>query len=109
LDYFTFVKCAGFVMYLPGEKEFGIYTDGQGQVVQRLADYTEAYINDRMDKVFFKRLIEDWLEFDITKTTKFDDAMGAAFTLVAVKSKAYKRSIEASRDVNEYFKMYQAS
>ena len=37
-------------MYLPGEDEPGIYTDGTGNVVQMSCRYTEAYINKNIKK-----------------------------------------------------------
>jgi hypothetical protein len=109
LDYFTFAKCAAFVMYLPGQKEFGIYTDGHGTVVQAIADYTEAYINDRIEKTFFKSLINDWLNFEIKNTLKYDEAMAAGFALVAARVKSYKRQVDSGRDVSDYFPTYQAN
>lgn len=108
-DYFSKHNCEGFLMKLPGEKEAGIYSDGQGQTHQLIADYTEAYINEFIQKVYFIELIEDWLEFDIGNTTKHDDSMAAGYTLIAARQKIYKRAVDAGRDVDDYFDTYKAT
>lgn len=107
-DFYKAKNCEGFLMKLPGEDDYGIYTDGAKQTHQLLADYTEAYINEHIDKVYFKKLIEEWLLFDIGKTTQFDTAMAAGFTLIAAKDKVYTRQVESTKDVSNYFRMYQA-
>jgi hypothetical protein len=108
-DFFKMHKCEGFLMKLPGETEPGIYSDGQGRTLQMIADYTEAYINEHIKKVFFIELIDDWLEFDIGNTTKFDDSIGAGLTLIAARQKVYKRSIEGGRDIDDYFDTFKAT
>lgn len=89
---FTNWNCAGFLMWLPGEVEPGIYTDGTGTVVQMICNYTESYINQFIKKCYFKTLmrkITGWLDFKVEDTQKFDEPMGAGFTLIAVKGKKY--------------------
>jgi hypothetical protein len=108
-DYFHAKSCEGFLMKLPGETEYGIYTDGHKTVHQMLADYTEAYINEHIEKVFFKDLLEEWLLFDVGATTKFDSAMAAGFSLIAARDKAYQRRIEDTKDVSNYFKLRKAT
>lgn len=86
--------CEGFLMWLPGEVEPGIATDGKGTVTQMICNYTEAYINQFIKKVFFKSLIRKetgWLGFKVEDTQTFDEPMGAGFTLIAVKGKRYTR------------------
>lgn len=107
-DFYKPRNCEGFLMKLPGEDDYGIYTDGAKQTHQLLADYTEAYINENIEKVYFKKLVEEWLLFDIGKTTQFDTAMAAGFTLIAARNKIYHRTIESTKDVSNYFRMYQA-
>lgn len=108
-EHFRDANCTSFLMKLPGEDDYGIYSDGHGKTHQLFADYTEAYINEHIEKVFFKDLIKEWLEFDIGATTKFDLAMAAGATLVAVRQKLYQRTVEAARDVSQYFKTYSAA
>jgi hypothetical protein len=84
-DYFTQRGYGHFLMYLPDEKEPGIYAGTQTH--QELCESTEEFINNKIDKCLFKNLIQQWLEFDIGDTEKYDEAMGAGWTLVAAKSK----------------------
>lgn len=107
-DFYRTKNCEGFLMKLPGEDDYGIYTDGAKQTHQLLADYTEAYINENIEKVYFKKLLEEWLLFDIGKTTAYDTAMAAGFALIAARDKVYNRTVESTKDVSNYFRMYQA-
>lgn len=79
-------------MWLPNEVEPGIYTDGKGNTVQMICDYTEAYINKNIKKVYFPSLISQksgWLGFAVDDTQKSDEAMSSGFALIAAKSKKY--------------------
>jgi hypothetical protein len=90
--YFQVEKCSGFLMWLPNEVEPGIYTDGKGNTVQMICDYTEAYINKNIKKVYFPSLISQksgWLGFAVDDTQKSDEAMSSGFALIAAKSKKY--------------------
>lgn len=107
-DFYKAKCCEGFLMKLPGEDDYGIYTDGAKQTHQLLADYTEAYINAHIEKVFFKKMLEEWLLFDIGATQKWDTAMAAGFTLIAARDKAYTRAIESTKEVTDYFRIYKA-
>lgn len=107
--YFTSRDCDGFLMKLPGEQDYGLYSDGHKIVHQQLADYTEAYINEHIDKVLYKDLLEDWLKFDIGNTTPYDLAMAAGYTLIAAREKIYKHeSVSIHKDISDYFKIYKA-
>ncbi len=81
-------KCRGFLIYLPGEEEPGIVTDGGGKIVQTISNYTESYINENIHKVWFERLMNNntgWLGFKVDDTQKFDEPMACGFTLIAAK------------------------
>jgi|SRR5580692_5756150 len=108
-DYFINNRCQHFLMKLPGEDDYGLYSDGRGKMIQLLSDYTEAYINEFIHKVFFSDLIEEWLEFDPGDTTKFDRSIGAGMTLIASKKHKPRNQSDSNRDVTEYFKIYKAS
>ena len=71
-------------MYLPGTIKPGL--SGSVKTHQQIAEITEDYIENNIGKVCFPELIKDWLEFDISKTTKFDAAMAAGYTLIADKN-----------------------
>lgn len=106
--YFKEANCENFLMRLPGEDDYGVYSDGKKIIHQLLCDYTEAYIDEHIEKVFFKDLIREWLEFDIDKTTAYDLAMAAGYTLIAAREKLYKRTVMETRDVGDYFRIYKA-
>lgn len=101
-------NCEGFLMRLPGEDSPGLYSDGSGKTHQLICDLTEDYIDKNIKKVFFKKLIKEWLEFTIDKTTAFDRAMASGYTLIAAKKKAYRNTSDYTRDLTEYFKVYKA-
>lgn len=100
------VSCEGFLMRMPGETDYGLYSDGHGKTHQLICDLTEDYIDKHIKKVFFKRLIQDWLEFDIAKTTIYDESMAAGYTLIAARRKTYRALNEGNREVTEYFKIF---
>ncbi len=100
--YFNSKKCGGFLMWLSGEVEPGIYTDGQGRTLQQICDYTEAYIEKNIHKVYFKSLLESeagWLGFDVGNTQKFDEAMASGFSLIAAKQKRMIKQQQTNKNV----------
>lgn len=103
-DYFKEMNCEAFLMYLPGEVEPGVYTDGKGTVVQLICNYTSAYIKEFIKKVFFKKLIRKdcgWLGFKVEETQVFDRPMAAGITLIAVKGKRYSKPIVHTRNIED--------
>jgi hypothetical protein len=101
---FTTWNCSGFLMWMPGEVEPGIYTDGTGTVVQMICNYTESYINQFIKKCHFKTLmrkITGWLDFKVEETQKFDEPMAAGFTLIAVKGKKYSKPQDKTRSIED--------
>jgi len=97
-------NCSGFLMWMPGEVEPGIYTDGTGTVVQMICNYTEAYINQFIKKCNFKSLmrkVTGWLDFKVEETQKFDEPMAAGFTLIAVKGKKYSKPQDQTRSIQD--------
>ena len=90
--YFQVERCAGFLMWLPREVEPGIYSDGKGNTVQMICDYTESYISKNVSKVYFPELLglnSGWLGFSVEDTQKFDDAMASGVTLISAKAKRF--------------------
>lgn len=81
LDYFKYRQYERFAMRLPGRKMPGIpgSTKTHGDIIA----FTEAFIYNHLDKVYFKELLDDWINFDPFNTTKFDAAMAAGYTLIA--------------------------
>ena len=100
--YFEEKLCSGFLTWIPGEVEPGIYTDGNGKTVQKICDYTEAYIEKNVNKVYFPSLLSEksgWLGFDVSDTQKFDDSMAAGFALIAAKMKRHYKPNESTSKV----------
>jgi len=100
--FFNYNKCGGFLMWLPKEVEPGIYTDGNGRTTQMICDFTEAYIEKNIEKVYFKSLMEEaagWLGFEVGNTQKYDEAMASGFSLIAAKQKRYIKEQDVKRNI----------
>jgi hypothetical protein len=102
MHYFDDRGYAPFLMWLPERNQPGIAASAKTH--QQIAELTEDYINKMHDRVYFKDLIQDWLEFDISKTTKFDLAMAAGYALIADQVKVNIRGTGQIRDVSDYFR-----
>jgi hypothetical protein len=112
-EHFSQWQCNGFLMWLPGEVEPGVFTGGSGQngLVQTICNYTEAYINEFYRNVYFKWLIDKpygWLGFKVEDTQKFDGPMAAGITLLAVKGKRYAIPNQQVRSIESIMPMYKA-
>jgi hypothetical protein len=104
-------KTYGFLMWLPGEQEPGITTDGAGKTTQMICNYTEQYINEHIKKVYFKSLIRKetgWLGFKVEDTERFDEPMGAGITFIAVKGKKYQLPNSQRNNIEDYIPYKQA-
>ena len=105
-SYFEDRGYQSFLMWLPGSLKPGI--SGSAKTHQQIAEITEDYIESNIDNVFFIDLIKDWLDFDISKTTKFDAAMAAGYTLIADRHIILKNEISKNKfiDAKNLFKKY---
>lgn len=102
-QYFQDSNCIGFLMYLPGEQEPGIYADGKGTVVQAICNHTSSYINDHIGKCFFKKLMQKdggWLGFKVEDTQKYDRPMAAGYTLISVKGMKKIKTSSENRNID---------
>lgn len=98
-------ECAPFLGWMPGEVEPGIITATGSTGVQMICNYTEAYINQHIQKVYFKSLIRKdtgWLGFKVEDTEKFDEPMAAGITLIKVKGTVRKMTVKHT-DLNDWF------
>lgn len=114
-EHFSQWKCGGFLTYLPGEQEPGIYTQsnsGAQSTVQIICNYTESYINEHINKVFFRSLIDKrtngWLAFKVDDTQDFDEPMAAGITLIAVKGKTYRLPNQSLNNIENILPYSQA-
>lgn len=102
MDYFETRGYGAFMTWLPDRAKPGIAASDNSK--QFGAELTDAYIKEAVDKVYFKELIQDWLEFRIENSTKYDLAMAAMWCLVAEAARNTKKQDDSVREVSEYFK-----
>jgi hypothetical protein len=102
MDYFEQRGYGDFMMWLPDRQKPGIAASDVSK--QFGAELTDAYIRESTDKIFFKELIIDWLEFKVDKSTAYDLAMSAMWCLVGEAAKTTKKDLTAVREVGEYFR-----
>ncbi len=101
MHYFNDRGYSDFLMWLPGKANPGMAASTQSH--QELAEETELYIEEEVEKVHHPELIKDWLEFNINDTQKFDAAMAAGYALIADKRLVSKQKSDTVLDLNKYF------
>jgi hypothetical protein len=84
---------------MPGATKYGI--SATTKTHQQIAEQTETYIEENIHKVIFKNLLQDWLLFDINKTTKFDAAMASGYTLIAASNSKFAQKVEQKTNLYE--------
>jgi len=101
--------CEAFLMKLPGEDEYGVHSDGHGNMLQAICNHLEDYVENSYKKLWFKETVEEYLEFDVGNTTKSDETIASGITRLAMIKKSYRQPVEKGKDISDYFKMYKAS
>ena len=104
IKYFEYRGYERFLTKMPNANKFGI--SATVKTHQQIAEETESYITDNLKKVIFTELLDDWLHFNINKTTKFDAAMAAGYTLIAASKSKFAQKAEQKvklYDVREIF------
>lgn len=81
-----------FLMWLPDRLQPGIAASPK--TTQYIAEITDTYINENINEVYFMDLIDDWLNFSVENTTKFDLAMAAGYAEIADRVKVVKNKKE---------------
>ena len=104
MHYFNDRGYGPFLMGLPERNQPGVAASPKTH--QHIAELTESYISEHSDKVYFKQLIQDWLEFDLTATTKFDAAMAAGYAFIADQVKIAKKDMSKVIEVKELFRSH---
>ena len=104
IQYFINHGMNPFLMKLPGKQNFGLATTAK--VIEDIAALTGDYIFYNIDKVFFTNLVDDWLNFDVEDTRKYDAAMAAGYALMAANINRFSavRNKEKIFDVDKLFK-----
>ena len=104
IKYFEYRGYERFLTRMPNSSKFGI--SATVKTHQQIAEETENYHLDNLHKVIFVELLDDWLHFNINKTTKFDAAMAAGYTLIAASNSKFAQKVEKKQklyDVREIF------
>lgn len=99
-DYFIHRGYEGFLMKLKDYPDYGI--PGNQKTHQQLAEITEAHILENSQKIWFKDMLTDWLEFDLNNTTAFDTAMATGYTLIADNKILHSRETSKLRSISDY-------
>lgn len=104
IKYFEYRGYDRFLTKMPNSPKYGI--SATVKTHQQIAEETENYHLDNLHKVIFVELLDDWLHFNINKTTKFDAAMAAGYTLIAASKSKFAQKVEQKTklyDVREIF------
>ena len=99
--YFEERGLQGFLIKLPGEKEYGINANTDTKA--SMLELKKEYVKEQVNTVPFTELLEDWLEFDIKDSTPFDLAMAAGWCIVADKSSLIKRNVGELKEITDFF------
>lgn len=81
-----------FFIKLKDSVEFGI--PSTPAIKQMMADYIEYHVENFPENLFFKKLVEQLLAFDIKNTEKYDAVMAYGYSLIADKYRMFKKSEE---------------
>lgn len=89
----------GYLAWLPGRNKPGITntapTSGGG-VNGQVAALTDSYVTHHIDTCVYLSLVEGWLNFDVTDTTKYDEPM--AFGFAKILQKTFGAGYERKKD-----------
>lgn len=104
-NYFKGNKCTAFLIHLDDYKEPGIPCTPQNK--QTGVDIIEEHIHNHLDKVYYKRVIQSWIRFNVNDTQKEDESMGSMWTLFSDRYKIIKRDISSNlRPITDYVRKY---
>jgi hypothetical protein len=101
MHYFNDRGYSNFLMWLPERTQPGIAASPKTH--QHIAELTESYVNDYHEKMYFKDVVQELLEFDISNTTAFDGAMAMGYALIADQVKVTRKDMSEVREVKDYF------
>jgi hypothetical protein len=104
IKYFKARGYEDFLISMPGNKDAGIAASKGA--TQTICELTEDYVYNNIEKVFFIKLIEDWLEFDPLKTTRFDRAMAFGYTEIADKHKLMTKNTGKLKDISDFLTLH---
>jgi hypothetical protein len=103
-SYFQARGYSNFLIQLPAYNEPGIPSTPENK--QILSELTEEYIESKIDIVYFDELIDSWLDFNIAETEKYDEVMGAGWTLVANMRKVVNPNRGKMTEISDVLRTY---
>jgi hypothetical protein len=103
-SYFQARGYGNFLIQLPAYNEPGIPSTPENK--QILSELTEEYIESKIDIVYFDELIDSWLDFNIAETEKYDEVMGAGWTLVANMRKVVNPNRGKMTEISDVLRTY---
>lgn len=106
-DYFNMCGCGAFTMQLPEYPGKGC--PGNDRNVERFVDLIEEDIALNINKYYSKRLIQQLLDFDINKRTKYDLVMAYGFTMIACHKRQFKRTDTSTIDLSSIIRKHKIS
>jgi hypothetical protein len=80
--YFVDHECGRFLMRFDG-KRHGIAASKT--FIEMLMEETENFLDDNYERVVFRLMLQDWLDYDPTDTRKYDLAAATGITLIGAK------------------------
>lgn len=104
INYFEDRGYTDFLLWFPGSNNPGIFAGEKSK--QLSAEYMDDYITNHCGKIFFPKLLEDLIQFDLQDSTKFDRAMAFGWTLVAAGNLAIHHEVDKPIEITNFFKSH---
>lgn len=104
INYFIDRGYSDFLIWFSGATNPGIFAGDKSK--QLAAEYIDDYVNNYANKIWFPKLIEDLIGFDLSDSTQFDRAMAFGWTLVAAGNLMTQQDIEKPLEITDFVKSY---
>jgi hypothetical protein len=104
VNYFLDRGYGDFLVWFPGLANPGIFAGEKSK--QLAAEHIEDYISNHIGKIYFPKLLEDLIQFDLQDSTKFDRAMAFGWTLVAAGNLTLKQEEDEKVEITQFFKTH---
>jgi hypothetical protein len=104
INYFLDRGYGDFLIWFQGATNPGIFAGDKSK--QLAAEYIDDYVNNYSSKIFFPKLLEDMISFDISDSTKYDRTMAFGWTLVAAGNLMTQQDIEKPIEIGSIIRSY---
>lgn len=104
INYFLDRGYGDFLIWFEGTANPGIFAGEKSK--QMAAEYIDDYVNNYSAKIWFPKLLEDLIMFDLTDSTKFDRAMAFGWALVAAGNFMTQQDIENPIPITDFVRTY---